>query len=174
MMSRRTVLISEPHAFENPSPFLPYMWAVLKSYWERHGDADAYSWLPPIFLNRDPDALLAPYAGTRIDVLGLSCYTWNFRLQCALAECVKRANPDCLVVAGGPEPDYKDPAFFEKYPSIDAIAVKDGEITFTRILEQLLGGARRLDEIPGLYLPASGGDQHLCTGQAMVPTTFDY
>jgi putative methyltransferase len=172
--ARPIVLVSEPHAFENPSPFLPYMWAILKSHWERHGDADAYHWLPPIFFNRDPDALLAPYGGASIDVLGLSCYTWNFRLQCALAERVKRANPGCLVVAGGPEPDYKDPAFFQKYPYIDAIAVKDGEITFSRILEQVLNGARRLDEIPGLYLPAPGGNGHLCTGPAVVPTTFDY
>jgi len=172
--TKRTVLISEPHAFENPAPFLPYIWAILKSYWERHGDADAYAWLPPIFFNRDPDALLAPHGGSPVDVLGLSCYTWNFRLQCAVADRVKRANPACLVVAGGPDPDYKDPAFFEKYPYIDAIAIKDGEITFTRILEQVLSGARRLDEIPGLYLPARGGNGHRFTGPAVVPTQFDY
>ena len=39
---RKTVLISEPHAIENPAPFLPYVWAILKSYWERHGDGDDY------------------------------------------------------------------------------------------------------------------------------------
>jgi len=170
----RGILISEPHAFENPAPFLPYMWAILKSHWERTGDADAYEWLPPIFFNRDPDALLAPYADRPIDVLGVSCYTWNFRLQCAIAERVKRANPRCLVVAGGPEPDYKDRAFFEKYPYIDAIAVKDGEITFSRILDRVLAGDRDLAEIPGLYLPDRGTNGHHCTGAAQVPTEFDY
>jgi putative methyltransferase len=184
---RRNVLISEPHALENPAPFLPYVWAILKSHWERHGDVDAYHWLPPIFLNLDPDSLLEPYRDTAIDVLGLSCYTWNFRLQCALAERVKRANPGCLVVAGGPEPDYKDPEFFNKYPYIDAIAVKDGEITFARILTKFIDGDSDFADVGGLYLPAPaharlvGGrlpavDQgsHLCTGPAEVPKEFDY
>lgn len=184
---RRNVLISEPHALENPAPFLPYVWAILKSHWERHGDVDAYHWLPPIFLNRDPDSLLKPYRGTAIDVLGLSCYTWNFRLQCALAERVKRANPGCLVVAGGPEPDYKDPEFFIKHPYIDVIAVKDGEITFTKILNTLLSSERDFAEIGGLYLPAPAyaglvgvrfpavnQGSHLCTGPAEVPKEFEY
>jgi putative methyltransferase len=185
--ARSHVLISEPHALENPAPSLPYVWAILKSYWERHADADAYAWLPPIFLNRDPDALLEPYRDTRIDVLGLSCYTWNFRLQCALAQRVKRANPSCLVVAGGPEPDYKDPEFFLKFPFIDLIAVKDGEITFTKILSRLLDGRRDFMDIGGLYAPAPAAarpmlgrlpsvnrEGHICTGPADVPTAFEY
>src|SRR5262245_2952736 len=87
---RKTVLISEPHAVENPAPFLPYIWAILKSYWERHGDdAGHYEWQPPIFLNRDTDALLRPYEDVTIDVLGLSCYTWNWARQCDIARRVK-------------------------------------------------------------------------------------
>jgi putative methyltransferase len=171
---RPAVLISEPSALENPRPFLPYVWAILKSYWERHGeDAAAFDWLPPLFRNEDPDVLLRPLDGRRIDVLGLSCYTWNWELQCGLARRVKAANPGCLVVAGGPEPDYKDPGFFRKHPYIDAIAVKDGEITFSRILSGWLRGARDLREVPGLYLPGAG-DGPVGTGPAEVPTVFDH
>jgi putative methyltransferase len=170
---RKTVLISEPHAIENPAPFLPYVWAILKSYWERHRDGDdPYEWLPPIFLNRDPASLLRPYAEATIDVLGLSCYTWNWELQCAVAKRVKARNPRCLVVAGGPEPDYKDVEFFRKHPYVDAIAVKDGEITFSRILAQLMRGDRDLRAVAGLYLPGAAG--HVCTGPAEVPTVFDH
>jgi putative methyltransferase len=172
---RKTVLISEPHAIENPAPFLPYVWAILKSYWERHGDDDDYyEWLPPIFLNRDPGSLLQPYGDATIDVLGLSCYTWNWERQCAIAKRIKASNPSCLVVAGGPQPDYKDPEFFREHPYIDAIAVKDGEITFSRILGKLMRADRDFRDVGGLYLPGTGADGHVCTGPAEVPTVFDH
>ena len=82
----------------------------------------------------DPDVLLEPYGDTPIDVLGVSCYTWNSKLQYALASRVKARYPNCLVIAGGPDPDYKDSEFFRRHPFIDIVAVKDGEVTFNKIL----------------------------------------
>src|SRR5690242_9333163 len=104
---RRTVLISELQDIDNRYPFFPYVWAILKSSWERFGTGiDKYEWLEPIWRNEAPESLLEPYEGVAVDVLGLSCYTWNWKLQCALAKAVKASHPNCLVVAGGPEPDY--------------------------------------------------------------------
>jgi len=173
--SRTTVLISEPQSIEYLAPFFPYMWSVLKSYWERHGDCkDYYEWLDPIFQNADPSVLLQPYRDVQVDVLGLSCYTWNWTLQCRIAEWIKRNNTDCVVIAGGPEPDYKDPDFFCKYPFIDAVAVKDGEITFSKVLSKLARGNRSFHDIRGLYLPDAQNGKPVCTGPAEVPTVFDY
>lgn len=181
--TRKTVLISEPQViwgiqFDDEGaqrPYFPYVWAILKSYWERHGDGDGlYEWMEPIWLNDMPDSLLRPYEGRRIDVLGLSCYTWNWETQCSIARQVKVQNPDCLVVAGGPEPDYKDPDIFHKHPYIDVIAVQDGEITFNKILSKLSRDDRDFRDIRGLYLPGVNGGGHLCTGVAEVPTVFDH
>jgi putative methyltransferase len=170
----KTILISEPHAIENPAPFLPYVWAILKSYWERHGEGDYYHWLDPVFRNDDAATLLQPYDGVPIDVLGLSCYTWNWKLQCRIAQEAKARNPQCLVIAGGPEPDYKDPLFFRKHPEIDIVAVKDGEITLNKILSKLMRDDRRFDDIGGLYLPGADGALPVSTGPAEVPTSFDH
>jgi putative methyltransferase len=168
-MPRPRVLISEPGAAGEQYEFLPYVWAVLKSHWERHGpDRDAYDWLDPIYRRDCVAEELARYTATPPDVLGLSCYTWNWELQQQVARWAKRVNPRCLVVAGGPDPDYKDQSFFAKHPYIDAIVVKDGEIPFTAILETLLGGASELGHVPGLYLP------HKYTGTPKVPSVFDY
>jgi putative methyltransferase len=173
-VARRTILISEPHAVENPAPFIPYMWAILKSHWEHHEDEDLYAWLDPIYRNDVPSAVLAPYRHSAIDVLGLSCYTWNWRLQCGIAREVKARHPNCLVVAGGPEPDYKDPDFFKKHPDIDIIAVKDGEFSFQRILTKVATGDADFTDIGGLYLPGPAGAGHVHTGPAEVPTVFDH
>lgn len=172
-MTRKTVLISEPNATDTPAPFLPYVWAILKSYWERHGDAEYYEWLDPIFQNDEPAALCRPYQDKPIDVLGLSCYTWNWQIQCEIAQRVKARNPNALVVAGGPHPDYKDPQFFRKHPYIDVVAVKDGEVTLAAILTKLMVDDRDFRDIGGLYRPGINREP-VSTGSAKVPEKFDY
>jgi putative methyltransferase len=171
---RLSVLVSEPQSFHQ-HPYLPYLWAILKSACDRAGDLDGViEWREPIYRKGEAGALLRPHVGSPPDVLGLSCYTWNWDLQCELARQVKALSPQCLVVAGGPHPDYKDPDFFRKHPYIDAVAVKDGEITFSRILRALLRGERDLRPLPGLYLPSENGGAPISTGPAEVPTLFDY
>jgi putative methyltransferase len=108
------------------------------------------------------------------DVLGLSCYTWNWELQCEIALRIKKRNPRCLVVAGGPHPDYKDPGFFKKYPFIDMVAVKDGEITFSKILTKVLTGDHDYSGIGGLHLPDATREGSFCTGPAELPVAFDH
>jgi len=178
---RKHVLISEPQLEEMGMPYLPVMWSIFKTYWECHGsERDAFEWLPPVHRMGQVDALLAPYEGKRIDVLGVSCYTWNSAINMMLAEEVKRRHPECIVIAGGPDPDHKDADFFRKHPYIDIIAVKDGEIPFTMLLEEvlrretgeLLSDPEAFAGIPGLYLPNPAG-AHRFTGQAQVPVTFD-
>lgn len=172
-MAPLRVLVSEPNAAGEDYAFLPYVWAVLKSYYQRHGSTpDAVEWLDPIFNRTAVSADLERCDATPPDVLGLSCYTWNWDLQLRIARWAKERNPQCLVVAGGPDPDYKNPAFFLDHPDIDIVVVKDGEIPFLRILETLLRGERDFRGIPGLYLPGSSG--HDYTGPAEVPTVFDY
>lgn len=175
------ILISEPQGvtgelqFDNARPYFPYMWAILKSYWERHGDdGKSFHWLEPVWRNEQPARLLEPYSGQAIDVLGLSCYTWNWQLQCELAESVKATNPACLVVAGGPEPDYKDASFFIKHPYIDLIVVKDGEETFNRILARFAEGGRIFSDIGGIYYPRGIEREVTFSGPPAVPTVFDY
>lgn len=170
------VLISEPQGivgedqFERPRAYLPYVWAVLKTHYEETSQLGTCRWLSPVWNGGLGDDVLARYGDIPIDVLGLSCYTWNWRIQCSIAEAVKAAHPLCLVVAGGPDPDYKDPEFFERHPYVDAIAVKDGEITFTRVLDALSRGDLDLCQIPGLYLPSPRGPR--LTADPEVPRLF--
>lgn len=199
---RTNVLISEPQLTALGVSYLPLVWALLKTHWQHHGaQPEAVTWLPPIFRMGHVPRLLAPYINTPLDVVGLSCYTWNWSIQQSIARHVKQHFPQCLVVAGGPEPDYKNPRFFEDNPQIDVIAVKDGEITFQRILERVIehGSAActedldLLADVPGCYLPRARvrsvvpppaesrrlrlhpdpATAHVFTGEAEVPTVFD-
>jgi 2-(S-pantetheinyl)-carbapenam-3-carboxylate methyltransferase len=172
-MSLPTILVSEPDA-RNQVPYLPYMWAVLKSHCDRHGLRSEVVWSEPIRKTGEAASLLAAGGSQKIDVLGLSSYVWNWDLQCQLADMVKSRWPDCLVVAGGPHPEKNDPDFFKKHPYVDMIAVQDGEITFERVLKRLLDGGKDYTDISGLVLPNPDGGTPINTGRAEVPTEFSY
>ena len=173
-MRKKTILISEPGSMDIGVPFLPYVWGILKTYCERQeGIIENYDWLEPIYKHSNFKALLQPYKDVKIDVVGLSCYTWNWDLQCLIAKELKSLNPNCLIIAGGPEPDYKDQEIFLKHPYLDVIAVKDGEIPFYKILHSLASGNNDFGDIGGLYLPTSHRKDLVFTGPAEVPTVFD-
>ena len=49
----------------------------------------------------------------QVDILGISCYMWNWRISLKLAEEVRRKNPNCMIFLGGPHvPDAIDENFF--------------------------------------------------------------
>jgi 2-(S-pantetheinyl)-carbapenam-3-carboxylate methyltransferase len=178
--SVRHVMICEPQLISYGLPYLPAMWGLLKTYWEQHAqNQELIHWHDPIYRMDPPDQIAEPLQDQPIDVLGLSCYTWNWRLQIEIAKRIKASHPHCLVIAGGPHPDYSDPDFFAKHPFIDAVVVKDGEIPFTRILQRVLSypelidfnnAGRPMDDIPGLCLPKSGGT---LTSPSELPTNYD-
>lgn len=173
-MLRKNILISEPPA-SNSEPYLPYMWAVLKTHVERCTDLSSqFAWLEPIYLRGEAHAILDAYGDQPIDVLGVCSYVWNWELQCEIARAAKERNPDCLVVAGGPHPNYTDAAFFVNHPDIDLVVVKDGEITFSRILEQLMRSSPEFEGIGGVYIREPGSDRPICTGLPEVPKEFNH
>jgi putative methyltransferase len=173
------VLIAEPQLVSYGSHYLPVMWGVLKTYWEQHTEKpELANWHEPIYQMRQPEELVAPFRDQQLDIIGLSCYTWNWRLQQRLATLFRASHPDALIIAGGPHPDYRDPEFFVENQAIDAVVVRDGEVPFTRILERTLAykdlrslrsAGRVLDDIPGLCLPDLQGQ---LTAPAVVPEDY--
>ncbi len=72
------------------------------------------------------------------DILLCSCYGWNWKITTTLAKLVKKSNPNCLVIFGGPQvPNYSD-GFFEKYPYVDIIVHGEGEYIIENIFDAFL------------------------------------
>jgi len=72
------------------------------------------------------------------DLLLCSCYIWNWEISTYLAREVKKINPDCLIIFGGPQIPEDTNGFFEKYPYIDIIVHGEGEYTLKNILQVYL------------------------------------
>lgn len=82
------------------------------------------------------------------DVLGISQYLWNSELNLYFAKLIKNINPQCLVIAGGPNLDFSEPRrikYFQDYPFVDSCITYDGEITMAEIVKRLLSGESKTD-----------------------------
>tara|TARA_R110002110_G_scaffold128295_4_gene307904 strand:+ start:4611 stop:6545 length:1935 start_codon:yes stop_codon:yes gene_type:complete len=71
-----------------------------------------------------------------VNILGISCYVWNWKISLALAEEYKKAYPDSLILLGGPQVPDTPGNFFEKFPFVDLLCHGEGEDTFHEILSR--------------------------------------
>lgn len=89
------VLISNP-SFEKETIWLPYLWGKVRA-----SSKLDIEWLDPIFFSDTAEVLARPY--DHVDVLLLSCYVWNWEKNLEIAAIIKEKNPNCYVIAGGPQ-----------------------------------------------------------------------
>ncbi len=92
---------------------------------------------------KDPNKALDVFDSWQPDILGIAQYCWNSVLNLHLAEMIKKRNPKCLVVAGGPNLDNTENSrvrFFQDNPFVDLCVAYDGEIPFSEIVKRRLAG----------------------------------
>ncbi|MFC1822860.1 radical SAM protein [Thermodesulfobacteriota bacterium] len=86
-------------------------------------------------------------------------YVWNSQLNLWLARFVKEMNPNCIVIAGGPnlgQSTSEKIEYLNKNRYVDVCVSYDGEIPFFRIIKQILENGYSSMEIrkapvPGTY-----------------------
>jgi putative methyltransferase len=119
----------------NNVPFLPLVAGQLRAYAEQDPlVAATFTFVDPVFLPAPPQQLANEIIDP--DVLGLSCYVWNFRRQMKVAQLVKRRHPNVLVVAGGPHVPDSPGTFFAEFPWVDVLVHGEGEVAFQQLLRQ--------------------------------------
>ena len=125
-------------------------------------------------INQSMQEILSDIYVRKPDIIGFSCYIWNWRLiQEMLCELPKLL-PGVSLWLGGPEVTYDAEQILQRYPQLTGIMVGEGEATFRELLEYYAGPAGEyacaaeavrqkeevktarhcLQEIPGLCLPA--------------------
>ncbi|MAZ07763.1 MAG: hypothetical protein CMM99_04820 [Rickettsiales bacterium] len=76
-----------------------------------------------------------------IDIIGVCNYLWNTNLSCKITNYAKSKNPKTLIVFGGPEIN-KEPIdidnFIKKYSHADLLVEREGELSFSMIVEKFL------------------------------------
>lgn len=117
--------------------YLPYSAGVLASYALQDPALRDHVQLKPFIYKREAPTAIADRIGT-VDLLAISCYVWNWRLSLALAAEVKRRNPGCTILMGGPQIPEEMEDFFDLYPFIDLVVHGEGEGAFQDILRAMV------------------------------------
>lgn len=88
-------------------------------------------------------------------LLLLSCYIWNIEMALDFAAEYKLLDPDCMIVAGGPEVSYNSRQVLGENPAIDLVLRGEGEKPFVQLLEHL-EGKRPLEQVKSLTCRKDG------------------
>lgn len=105
-------------------------------------------------INQPLQDILADIYLRKPDVIGFSCYIWNWSMVQELLAELPKLLPDTDIWLGGPEVSYNAPELLQKYPKLTGIMVGEGEATFKELLEYYAGGETgNKEEIAGLCLP---------------------
>lgn len=152
-------------------------------------DMRQYVELAEYTINQPMADILADIYRRRPDVIGISCYIWNWRLVQELLGEIPKLLPKTGLWLGGPETTYDAHVILEKYPWLSGIMVGEGEETFRELLGhyvrsenwEALPEAQRnmpyldkeLREIPGLCLPGGYTPQRRVMDMNDIPFLYD-
>lgn len=135
--------------------YLPYTIGLLQAYALGHArDPARFRFRPPIFERLTVEQALTQLSG--VAIAGFSAYCWNIRRSLAIARALKAAQPETLIIFGGPQIPQtpgETEAFLREHPFLDVVALGEGERTFLTLLEQTRSN---WPEIPGIAWLAQG------------------
>lgn len=128
-------------------------------------------------INQHMQEILADVYRRKPDVIGFSCYIWNWKLIRELIVEMPKLLPDAELWLGGPEVSYDADVILEKYPQLAGIMVGEGEATFRELLMYYVGKKRRdapskLREINGLCLHSGFTPFRALTDMSGIPFLY--
>ncbi len=103
------------------------------------------------FNNKKLSDLSKKIIAKKPNLVGFSCYMWNFDSFIKIAENLKKKIPNTKIILGGPEiaTDYVKNSHFDKYP-VDFCISGEGELTFLELLKYLKTNTPDITKIDGL------------------------
>lgn len=158
-MHKKKISFVNPNFNQGPREFnayyLPYTPAVLWCYASQFEHISSQIELGEFIWQREPIEDVVERLKDH-DIVGLSTYIWNKNYNHVLGKALKLANPNMLIMSGGPEPPITDPTFFERFPYIDICSIQEGEKSLKAILEHYLEGNTDYTDIKGLIVNVDG------------------
>ncbi|MBF0358324.1 MAG: tetratricopeptide repeat protein [Magnetococcales bacterium] len=83
-----------------------------------------------------------------IDLVGITCMTYNLRGVGALSKLIREHHPKSHIVVGGSHPTALPKETLQHFQAIDTVVVGEGELTFLEIIERL-EAKKPVHDVPG-------------------------
>lgn len=154
-MEKKNIYLVQPDVYRVrlrfKSAYLPYAVGQLWAYANQtEAIAQGYALKDIVFLFESVSAVVERMESPFL--VAFSCYLWNSEYNKKLAQAVKEKYPDCLILFGGQNvpPDH---SFLEQFSYIDYLSQGEGELSFQRLLLELLKEKenQNLENVPGLH-----------------------
>ena len=131
---------------------LPYSTGVVWSYCTKDKTIeDNYELVDWFYYRQKVDNIIDSIGNP--EVIGFSCWVWNWQMTNYVAKAVKEKYPNCLIVFGGEmvPRNHKEmlEKFFKKKPYVDLIVHGEGELTFKDILLENLKENKDFTKVKG-------------------------
>jgi len=137
----RNVYLVQVNELYGDNCFLPYSVGLIQAYCQSLDWVNKeYCFKELIYLRERPDAIVERMENP--DVVGFSCYIWNWEFNKVLAKKVREVYPDCLIVFGGPHVP-KSVGLRSDIPDyVDVVVYHEGEVAFSETLRARCSGLK--------------------------------
>ncbi|WKY48874.1 DUF4080 domain-containing protein [Eubacteriaceae bacterium ES3] len=79
-------------------------------------------------------------------IYGFSCYIWNIEIVYKVAEVLKKAKPDAIILLGGPEVSFDSAKLLDTYGYLDIIIAGEAEAALRNLLVSLRSGTKIISD----------------------------
>ncbi|MBR6484967.1 MAG: cobalamin-dependent protein, partial [Clostridiales bacterium] len=101
-------------------------------------------------INNDMSRVTADIFKRDPDVVGISCYIWNYSYVRKITGELKKVRPDLPIWLGGPEVSFDAEDFLTDNRHITGIVRGEGEATWKDLISAYAKGRPELKDIPGI------------------------
>ena len=177
--TKKVISLVQPNFQQGPKEFnahyLPYSVGVLWAYVNQFDEIKNHYELDKIIWRRSNIKETAAELA-KSDIVAFSTYVWNKNYNYAVAQEVKRQNPNAILLFGGPEIPITKKDIFKKYPFMDYVIKSEGEITFKNLLIGLKNNTN-INTILGLLVNQTGevldtGDSGRIENLDQIPSPY--
>ena len=119
-------------------------------------------------INQHIDDIVRDIYKAKPDVLGISCYIWNYEMVKYLVPLLKQLLPDCLLFLGGPEVSYSAEEAIRD-TGCDLVITGEGEKPFARLADALSKGSP-YHNLPGIAFLEG---ESFCSNPPEAPVQLD-
>jgi radical SAM superfamily enzyme YgiQ (UPF0313 family) len=157
MSRKRTVVMTQVNYRYGENAFVPYSVGSIQAYAQSLEEVRSnFQFQNPLFLRDDPAEVVKRIGD--VAVIGFSSYLWNWRYNKRLAQGIKAAHPETLVIFGGTHVPNNSERFFEEHPYVDILVHQEGELAFADILHEATERIPDYTKIEGLSVRMPGNE----------------
>ncbi|HKM35205.1 MAG TPA: B12-binding domain-containing radical SAM protein [Lachnospiraceae bacterium] len=137
------------------------------------GENKRYVQIAEYTINNRMEEILEDIYQRKPDVIGFSCYIWNWDMIQDIVIELHKLLPEVPIWLGGPEVSFDAEEILIHYPVLTGIMIGEGEETFAELLQYYVSGQGDVSQIAGLVTKEGRTDYRNSLLLTQIPFLYD-